>query len=321
MFGADNIDTPHRIAFVLMPDFTMIAFSACVEPFRIANRVSERNLYRCQAISLNGLPVSASNGLNVNVDGGLDDIKADTVFVCGGIDIKDRTDERLLKRLRRLASHGVNIGAVDTGTHILAAAGLLDGHRCTIHWENIPSFIEEFPEIEVTSELFEIDRGRYTCAGGTAALDMSLRLISKQYDAATAAAVADQVMHHRIREGHERQRMELRSRLGVAHPKLLAVIGRMEESLEEPLSCSALAREVGLSARQLERLFRKYLVTAPTKYYLDLRLNKARFLLRQTSLPILSVALACGFVSASHFSKCYREHFERTPSQERRVAV
>ncbi len=321
MFGADNIDKPHRIAFVLMPNFTMIAFSACVEPFRIANRERGKNLYRAQAVSLDGKPVTASNGLSVNVDGGLDDIAADTVFVCGGIDIKDHVDDKLLQRLRRLASHGASIGAVDTGTHILAAAGLLDGYKCTIHWENIPSFTEEFPEIEITSELFEIDRARFTCAGGTAAIDMALRLIAKQCDAATAAAVADQVMHHRIREGHERQRMELRSRLGVAHPKLLSVIGKMEESLEEPLSCSDLAQDVGLSARQLERLFRKYMETAPTKYYLDLRLNKARFLLRQTSLPILSIALACGFVSASHFSKCYREHFERTPSQERRVAV
>ncbi len=321
MFGSDSIGKPLRIAFVLVPEFTMIAFSACVEPFRIANRVSGKNLYRCQAISLDGRPVLASNGLSVNVDGGLDDIAAETVFVCGGIDIKDHVDDRLLKKLRRLSSHGVNIGSVDTATHILAAAGLLNGHKCTIHWENIPSFIVQFPDIEVTSELFEIDRGRYTCSGGIAALDLALRLISKQYDPATAAAVADQVMHHRIREGHERQRMGLRSRLGVAHPKLLAVIGRMEESLEEPLSCCDLAREVGLSARQLERLFRKYLATAPTKYYLDLRLNKARFLLRQTSLPILSIALACGFVSASHFSKCYREHFERTPSEERRVAV
>jgi len=126
------------------------------------------------------------------------------------------------------------------------------------------------------------------------------------------------LIHHRIRDGDEGQRMELRTRLGVSHPKLLEVIAEMEKNLEEPVNCADLADGVGLSTRQLERLFRKYLSTAPTKYYLAMRLSRARFLLRQTSLPILSVALACGFVSASHFSKCYREHFSRTPSEERR---
>ena len=126
------------------------------------------------------------------------------------------------------------------------------------------------------------------------------------------------MIHHRIREGTEGQRMALRARLGVSHPKLLAVISRMEENLEAPLSCGDLAEGVGLSTRQLERLFRKYLYKAPARYYLKLRLDRARFLLSQTSLPILSVALACGFVSASHFSKCYREHFGHTPSEDRR---
>lgn len=320
MFGRTNGTKPHRIGFILLPEFTMIGFSAGVEPFRLANRLSEQSLYACDSYSLDGQPVRASNGMSVNVDGSLEGIEGlETVFVCGGLNIKSYVTKPLIQKLRRAASHGTELGAICTGTEVLAAAGLLDGYSCTIHWENMPSFIEEYPDLDVVSELFEIDRNRYTCAGGTAALDLSLRLIALHYDLATATAVADQLMHHRIRDGHEGQRMELRSRLGVSHPKLIAVIDQMEQSLEEPVNCSDLAIGVGLSTRQLERLFRKYLGTAPTKYYLSLRLNRARYLLRQTSLPILSVALACGFVSASHFSKCYREHFSRTPSQERRT--
>ncbi len=321
MFGGVNGVKPHKIGFVLLPEFTMIGFSAGVEPFRIANRLAEKSLYACDVYSEDGNPVLASNGLSVNVDGPISAAEGlETIFVCAGLNVKSYTTKGLIQKLRRLATHGTGIGAICTGTEILAKAGLLDGYSCTIHWENMPSFIEDYPELDVVTELFEIDRNRYTCAGGTAALDLSLRLIALHYDAATAAAVADQLIHHRIREGDEGQRMELRTRLGVSHPKLLAVIQQMEESLEEPVNCAQLAAGVGLSTRQLERLFRKYLGTAPTKYYLSLRLSRARFLLRQTSLPILSIALACGFVSASHFSKCYREHYNRTPSLERRTA-
>jgi len=322
MFGAEPGKKTQHIGFFLVPEFSMIAFASAVEPLRLVNRVSEDTLYTGSTYSLDGQPVTASNGIPVIVDGTIAEAeKLDIVFVCSGIHAHKYCDKGLLTRLRRMASHGTDIGALCTGTHILAKAGLLEESRCTIHWENLTAFTEEFPDIDVTSELFEIDRNRYTCAGGTAAVDLMLNLIALQVGSNVAATVADEMIHHRIRDGHEAQRMELRSRLGVAHPKLLAVIQLMEENLEETLSCADLAASVGLSTRQLERLFRKYLKSAPTRYYVELRLKRARFLLRQTSLPILSVALAAGFVSASHFSKCYREHFNRTPSEERRAAA
>ncbi|MFD1379776.1 GlxA family transcriptional regulator [Fodinicurvata halophila] len=204
-----------------------------------------------------------------------------------------------------------------TASYILAKAGLLEGYSCTIHWENLAGFVEDFPELDVTNELFEIDRHRFTCAGGTAALDMMLNVISLQHGHELAAAVAEQFLHERIRDQNDHQRMSLPARLGVRHPKLLSVISTMERHLEEPLSRAQLAREAGLSTRQLERLFRKYLSRSPARYYLELRLNRARLLLLQTNLSVIDVALACGFVSASHFSKCYRDFFGRTPRKER----
>jgi len=225
----------------------------------------------------------------------------------------------LIATVRRLASFGSGLGAVCTGTYVLAKAGLLNGYQSTIHWENLPAMMADFPDLDVTEELFEIDRNRFTCAGGTAAIDMMLSIIAQDYDRDLAAHVTDLMVYHRIRDGHETQRMDLRSRLGVSHPKLLAVIKRMEETVENPTTCAELARQAGVSPRQLERLFAKYLGHSPTRHYLSVRLERARFLLLQTSMPILSVAMACGFVSASHFSKSYSEHFGCTPSAERRA--
>jgi len=316
-----TFETPlHKIGFFLVPGFSFIAFSSAIEPLRLVNRVANSKLYGWSCYSFDGNPVEASNGVRVEVDGSYSDVDVlPSVIVCGGNDIQNQSHPKLIAKLRRLSSHGASLGSVCTGSHILAQAGLLNGYKCTIHWENMDGFAEQFPEIEVTDDLFEIDRNRFSCAGGTAALDMMLHIVAQQYGHDTASLVSDMMIHHRIRDGHERQRMALRTRLGVSHPKLLAVISHMEETLEEPVSCAALAKIVNLSTRQLERLFRKYLHHAPTRYYLELRLSRARFLLLQTSMPILDVALACGFVSASHFSKCYREFFERTPSEERRV--
>ena len=322
MFGMDGNRDTHRCGFILVPNFSMIAFTSAIEPLRLANRVSGETLYSGCHYSLDGGPVTASNGVTITVDGSLADAKnLHTVFICAGLDVHLHCEKSLMSRLRHMASHGTALGGLCTATYILAKAGLLDGYSCTIHWENLIALTEEFPDLEITSELFEIDRNRFTCAGGTAALDMMLNWISLFRGSKVAADVADEMLHHRIRDGHESQRMELRSRLGIAHPKLLAVVALMEENLEEPLSCAELARRVGLSTRQLERLFRKYMNNVPTRYYLELRLSRARFLLRQTSMPVLSIALAAGFISASHFSKCYHEFFKHTPSQERNMTA
>ncbi|MCP8940200.1 GlxA family transcriptional regulator [Alsobacter sp. SYSU M60028] len=315
-------DSVHTFGFLVVPDFSMIAFTSAIEPLRLANRCCGRQVYGWRIFSPDGRPVTASNGVAIAADGAYADVgPMPAVVVCAGIDVQRFDHRELIAKLRTLAFYGVSIGAVCTGTYVLAKAGLLAGRKCTIHWENHDSFREEFPDIEVTQELFEVDRNRFTCAGGTAAIDMMLSMIAKQKGPDVAAQVTDQMIHHRIRDAHERQRMELRARLGVAHPKLISVVSHMENSLETPLSCAELAEAVGLSTRQLERLFRRYIGEAPTRYYLGLRLNRARYLLRQTSMPVLTIGLACGFVSASHFSKCYSEHFDRTPSQERRKAV
>lgn len=309
----------HQVGFLLTPNFSMIAFVSAIEVLRLTNYVTGNQEFSWLLFSPDGRPVAASNGVEVAVHGSYGETPPmPAIVVCSGNEVEQDEHTALIVRLRKLASHGVTIGAVCTGSHILAKAGLLDGYRCAIHWENYDGFREHFPEIEVTQRLFEIDRNRMTCAGGTAAIDMMLALVASRRGTAVASLITDELIHHRMRDAHERQRMELRSRLGVTHPKLLQVIAEMDKRLEQPVGCAQLARTVKLSPRQLERLFRRYLETTPTRYYLDMRLERARHLLRQTAMPILSVGLACGFVSASHFSKCYSEHFGRTPTEERR---
>lgn len=316
--GAPIGNGPELFGFLLVPEFSMIAATSAIDALRLANRITGQDHYRYVLIAPEGRQVTASNGITLTTNHTMGDAESySIVFVCGGVDIQRHDDKRIHAWLRRIVRNGTKLGALCTGSHILARAGLLDGYRCTIHWENLAGFSEEFADVEVSNELFEIDRDRYTCSGGTAALDMTLNIIASQYGDELAAMISDGIMHDRIRGPHDHQRMALRSRLAASHPKLLSVVSSMEENLEEPLSCSELAHGIGLSTRHLERLFRKHFDRTPTRYYLELRLERARLLLLQTSLSVLGVALACGFVSASHFTKCYRDHFGHTPREER----
>jgi AraC family transcriptional regulator, glycine betaine-responsive activator len=320
MLGEKPKNLPQSVALILVPEFTMMPVTSAIEPLRLANRLADKQLYKWTLHSIDGQPVAASSGILTMTNGDLENIASDAaVIVCGGLNIQHHTDKRLLSWLRKTSRRGVDIGAVCTGAHVLAEAGLLDGYRCTIHWENLPGFTEAFPDIDVTGGLFEIDEDRFTSAGGTTALDMMLSLITTQHGPDMAAQVAETILHSPIRHHSENQRLSLPARIGARHPKLVSIIEKMEENLEDPLSPSLLAKQAGLSTRQLERLFRRYLDRSPKRYYLELRLKKARSLLLQTDMSVINVALACGFSSPSHFSKCYRAFYGRTPYRERGV--
>ncbi len=326
---APPVDPADRIAFVLLPSFSMIAFSAAIEPLRLANRHAGRCLYDWTLVSQDGRPVRASNGVEVTVDGGPSDALAaaataspfDIVLVCSGLGIERWHDRDTLAWLRRLDRFGPMIGALCTGAHVLAAAGLLTDRRCAIHWESLPAFAERFPDIDASSDLFEVDGRRATCSGGTAALDMMLYLIALKHGGPLATAVSESCLVDRMRGPHDRQRLPIRERLGVHHPKLIRAIETMEANLAEPLAQTALAARVGLSRRQLERLFRRLIGRSPAQYYLELRLERARQLLYQSDMPIVDVAIASGFASPSHFSKCYRQMYSKSPRQERAASL
>ena len=314
----DPLAKPRRFVFVLLESFTMLCFSAAVESLRIANRMSGRELYSWTLMSETGEPVICSGGIEYHVNSELIEVlRDDTVMICGGINIQNVTTKKLLNWLRREARKGPLIAGLCTAGFSLAKAGLLNGKKATIHWENQDSFAEEFEDVELTKSIFVIDGNRITTAGGTSSIDLMLKLIAEHHGEDLANAVADQLIYSSIRTDQDTQRLSIPTRIGVRHPKLSLVIQKMEQNIEEPISPSLLAKEVGMSTRQLERLFRRYLNRSPKRYYMELRLQKARNLLMQTDMSVINVALACGFASPSHFSKCYRAHYDTTPYRER----
>lgn len=319
--GMVRVTQPDRIrryVFLLLDRFTMMAFASAIEPLRLANQVSGLKLYEWKLASETGDSVRCSNGTEMRVDMGLAEIsRDDTVLVCGGIDVAEATTKQILGWLRREARRGAAIGGLCTGAYALAKAGLLDGKRATIHWENQDSFTEEFDAVKLTKSVFVVDGNRMTTAGGTASIDLMLKIVAKDHGEDLANTVADQLIYNTIRTDQDTQRLSIPTRIGVRHPKLAQVIQMMERHIEDPISPAQLAENVGMSTRQLERLFRRYLSRSPKRYYMELRLQKARNLLMQTEMSVINVALACGFASPSHFSKCYRAHYATTPYRER----
>jgi transcriptional regulator GlxA family with amidase domain len=309
---------PRRFVFLLLDRFTMLSFAGAIEPLRIANRVSGRPIYEWKLAGESGETATCSNGAAFRLDMGLDELdREDTLLVCGGIDVQRATSKPIIAWLRREARRGMAIGGLCTGAWTLAKAGLLDGRKATIHWENQDGFLEEFEDVKLTKSVFVVDGNRLSTAGGTSSIDLMLKLIAADHGDEIANTVADQLIYSTIRTDQDTQRLSIPTRIGVRHPKLSQVIQMMEGNIEDPISPADLAADVGMSTRQLERLFRRYLNRSPKRYYMELRLQKARNLLMQTDMSVINVALACGFASPSHFSKCYRAHYNTTPYRER----
>jgi transcriptional regulator GlxA family with amidase domain len=296
-----------------------MSFAAAIEPLRSANRLHGDKLYDWRLFSRDGRPVSASNGVDIAVHASIDDDPGalDLLLACAGTRDAGKGDSALAKWLRAIARRGTAVGGVSLGAYVIANAGLLDGRRCALHWESLAAFSERFPRVRTTSDIFAIDGNRRTCSGGTAALDLMLQLITEREGRTLASAVSEQFIHPRIRTMQDPQRMAVQSRLGVTNEKLIAAIDLMESGSDEPRAIQSIAAAVGLSPRQLERLFDRYLRVRPSHYYMKLRLDRARSMLLQTTKPVLDVAVACGFASASHFSRCYRSEFGHRPRDER----
>jgi transcriptional regulator GlxA family with amidase domain len=307
-----------RFAFLTLPRYSMIALSNAVEPLRMANIITGQNVYDWSIASLDGAPVPASNGLEMAPTIALDQIgTVDILFVCGGVDVQAAVSPRITAALKRLAERRVPLGALCTGGYALAKAGLLERYKATIHWENLSALREEFPRIQLSDQLFTIDRDRYTCSGGVAPLDLMLHLVEEKLGAQVSQLISEQFIVDRVRSDRDRQYVPLRAQIGVSHESLIKVAQLMEEHIERPLSLDEIAAATGLSRRQIERLFKRHLNCVPKRYYLQMRLRRARELLLQTSMPIIDITTACGFQSPPHFSRCYRAQFGCPPSAER----
>ena len=307
-----------RFGFLLIPGFSMLSLAAAVEPLRMANAQAEEELYQWDFLSWDNTSVNASNNMVTAPTIDVDQVKMlDVLLVVAGINVANYGDDVFFAWLRQASRQVDLLGSTSTGALLLAKAKLLRHKTCTIHWEYVDSFREQFPDVWMSGELYEFDGSLFTCSGGSAGLDMMLQIIADQHGYELALLVAEQYMHPHIRPPHQDQRMRLQSRLNINNPRLIKALDIMRQNLEAPLTCQELADASNMSARQMERLFKQYLHQSPGQYYLHLRLEKTQQLLRQSSLSVLQVATACGFSSTSYLARCYQKKYACSPRQER----
>jgi AraC family carnitine catabolism transcriptional activator len=317
----DASEPPLRVQLLVLPRFSLLSFTAAIEPLRVANRLYDRNLYNWHLVSIDGGAVKASNGTVILTDHAIASAPdCDMILVCASFEVPELNDRRVWGYLRRRGNRGVVLGGVGVGCIVLARAGVLGDRRCAVHWENRPAFVEAFPTVDVSTNLYEIDKGLVTCGGGVAALDMMLHLVAQKHGANLAVAVSSQLLHERLRSPDDHQRTAATLLLKKRSPYLAAAIEVMEANVERPLAVPEIATQIGIAQRQLERLFRKHLGTTPQKHYVKTRLERAASLLASSSMSVLEVAMACGFASGSHFSNSFQEHFGVTPRAHRLTA-
>ena len=319
--GAAFLHVDHAIAvrdfhFILLPKMTMLAFGAAVEPLRIANQLTGKCLYRWHLVSEDGLPVTGSNAVSINVDSDTcNPNRNDAVFVCSGLEGYVSTTPKTLDMLRQHKSRGGLIGGICTGAYALASAGLLKGRKFTLHWENQPAFQERFPELEIARQIYVNDAGIMTCGGGAAAIDMMLELIEDDYGPDLARGVMDMCVHSVKRQKSIGQRSSISKSIGSRNRRLMRIIRLMHDNIEEPLSLDELAAIEGISRRQIERLFGLHLNEKPSQHYKNIRLDRARSFMCETDMSVTEVAAACGFTSGTVLSRLYKSRFGESPSK------
>lgn len=307
-----------RYGLLLVPNFSLIALAAVVDPLRLANGVLERKAFEYVTLGVGLDAISSSDGIRVLPDHALaDGDEFDAVFVIGPNPVPKRGFGEVSNWLRRQAARGVALGGIDTGSYFLARAGLLNGYRCTTHWEDRDALLEQFPQLIVSNHLVEIDRDRYTCSGGVSPLELMTWLLSRPPGSRGLAAHVSDLLVAQQRGTDERQSVPLRQRFSHAPGPLVDALEMMESNVEEPLTPAEIAGYLGVSRRTIERLFQRQLGLSPAQKYLEIRLEKARLAMLRGNRGLDEVAQSVGFGSPSHFIERYRQAFGRTPAADR----
>lgn len=315
--ASEAASRPEQFVFLLLPEFTHLALSCAIEPLRIANLVSGKELYRWTLVASNARSQIASCGIEVGVHSGLQPLReVSRLIVVSGQNVARHLDAPTLEYVRRVYRHGTPLGGICSGAYVLARAGLMNGKKCAIHWEFHAGFRETFPAVILSSAVFVSEEPVITASGGPAAADLMLRLIADRHGLQLAQMVADQMVYSAARDSKATQRPSFSARYANRSRPLSKALALMEQNLEVPLGCAEIAFECGVTIRQLQRLFLKFVGCSPCRVYHEMRLRRAQSLLRQTDLSIIDVALACGFQSPTNFSRNYRKMFGRRPSLE-----
>ena len=314
---------PYPIGFLLLPEFSCFGLIAAIQPLFLANWRAQRTAFSWNTLSVDGAPVRASNGQQVPVEGCLPNrAPVRTLFVLASFDPKQHVgDARVRSALRRYAASGVELCGVETGSEVLAAAGLLDGIRAAVHWENLDGFRERYPRVDARAQLYHAQRGRLTCAGGTAIIDLMLGFVAREAGERLSEEVALEMLAERPRPGTHSPLRDADIADADSNDLFRSAVALMRRFIEEPLDTVELARRLNVSTRHLRRHFRQFAGTTTTRYYRVLRLSRAHNLLQQTDLSVTEVAITAGFRSLEHFSRVYRAAFGCTPSSDRRQII
>lgn len=311
-------DGGFTVSFLLLPEYAMVALLSAIEPMRVANRFAGREVFRWQLLCESETQVLASNQMSLHqVNRFRMGDYPRNLIVCSSFNPQDHLSDASVHWLRQARRSGSLLGAMDTGCYLLAAAGLIRQQSITLHWEAIPAFSASYPQLQISHQLYEIHESLVTCAGGTAAMDLMLHIIQCELGDVLALQVCEQFIQSGMRQPSDKQRIDLAARLQVHHPGLLRVLMLLENTFEQALSVEAMAQCAHLSVRQLERLFKKHLGCSPKHYHLAVRLKRGKVLLAESSLTISRISEQCGFSASSHFSRCYRQAFGCSPSEQR----
>jgi len=315
-----NSDTPFTLLIIVCPLYNLAATTAFIDPFRVSNYLSGHARFHWEIASVNGGVIVASNGMSVQTKAlaEFQNTPQNLVIVSSSWAPESQNSPTLHAALRSWARAGSTMGALDTGTFILAEAGLLKGKRATGHYEHIDALRELYPDVHICEDMFVFDDKRITCCGGGASSDFALHIIRSIHGDTLTNETARYLFHQSLRPYGTQQNPDAPQPLGSTVPEFVKhAIKIMEEHLEEAVSIPEICEQIGISQRQLDRLFSQIVHKSPATYYRDIRLDRARGLVTQTGLSLTEIAIASGFSNQSHFSKAYRQRFGLTPRRDR----
>ncbi len=303
---------PLLIDFLLFDGFSNMVLASGVEPLRAANGLSNKELYAWRLVGLKGGTVTSSSGIQIATKKLVDaEVKPHRMFIVAGFGVRVHLTSSTSAALRRAARNGTTLGGIDMGAWLLAGSGLLDGHKATVHWEELDSFADMFPRVQTVNDRFVIEPNRICAGGATAALELMIALIQSDHGPALSFDVTNMFVYD---TEADRRGGRGAVHIGVAErsPQLIRSIDSMRAHIRDPLSLERLSSVAACSPRTLSRLFMRELGVSPGQYYVSIRLSAARRLAQETRMPCGEIAESTGYSSSASLARAYSSHFGST---------
>ena len=308
-----------RVTLLVLPDSSMMSLASALDTMRAANRIASRDLFEWKIATLNGKPARLTCDLIIEPDFLLDaNTSGDVLIVIASFNQQYHAGPAHLKLIKRIARNFSAVGGIEAGSWILARSGLLESRSATTHWEDLEEFATHFPKVDLKADRFVIDRSVFTTGGASPTFDFMLYLIRKRYGYPLAIEVSSAFIYDGVHSATDTQPLVSLGMLENNEPRVAAAIHVMEQHIDEPIVIQLIAREIKISIRMLEYLFRQTLNMSPAAYYRRLRLQTARRMVVDTRLKLQEIAIRTGFNSLSSFSRMFKNYYQQTPGDCRR---